>query len=224
MQKTSPGDDPCAPQPLRHPSAMDATGKPRIVRIDTIPEEPWKNGGGTTRVLGAGAGWRVSLATVSADGPFSRYPDAWRHSVVISGTGIQLSHGDDVVHLQPDLVATYRGDVLWDAHLQGAAAQVLNVMSEQDVVEARVQRADQLRVMQTSGTLLLLPVRCCAYWSTEKGDEARVAEGSVLVANGSGFSLIRSRVGRTVRDEAYVVVVQVAARGIITAASHQHQF
>ncbi len=47
----------------------------------TLPATPWKNGGGVTREIvcqppGAGLAafdWRVSIATIASDGPFSLF-------------------------------------------------------------------------------------------------------------------------------------------------------
>lgn len=60
---------------------------------------PWKNGGGeTVEVIvhpeGAGLsdfGWRVSMATVASDGPFSVFPGIDRTLAVLSGDGMALS-------------------------------------------------------------------------------------------------------------------------------------
>ncbi len=59
---------------------------------------PWKNGGGETVEIavfpeGAGFkdfGWRISLASVASDGPFSAFPGIDRTLTVIDGVGIDL--------------------------------------------------------------------------------------------------------------------------------------
>jgi len=60
---------------------------------------PWKNGGGeTTEIIAApeGAGldafdWRVSMARVAADGPFSAFPGIDRTLSVLAGEGMTLA-------------------------------------------------------------------------------------------------------------------------------------
>ncbi|RYB07930.1 HutD family protein [Lichenibacterium ramalinae] len=62
---------------------------------------PWKNGGGeTTEILAhpAGAGldafdWRISMARVAADGPFSAFPGIDRTLTVLDGAGLDLAIG-----------------------------------------------------------------------------------------------------------------------------------
>jgi environmental stress-induced protein Ves len=60
---------------------------------------PWKNGGGTTTELHVSHvtperfGWRASIATVAADGPFSLFPGCDRHILCIEGRGFILEGG-----------------------------------------------------------------------------------------------------------------------------------
>ena len=68
---------------------------------------PWKNGGGSTTEIAIcpeGSGipggqfrWRVSIADVVADGPFSRFSGYDRHIMVVEGAGMTLNtrgHGE----------------------------------------------------------------------------------------------------------------------------------
>jgi environmental stress-induced protein Ves len=64
---------------------------------------PWKDGGGVTTEVYArpdggttpGWAWRVSIADVSADGPFSRFSGYDRHIMCIEGSGMILHGGPD---------------------------------------------------------------------------------------------------------------------------------
>lgn len=71
---------------------------------------PWKNGGGSTLEVACwpeGAGlaafdWRVSMATVAADGPFSLFPGIDRTLAVLAGAGLRLAvAGRPPVRLTP---------------------------------------------------------------------------------------------------------------------------
>lgn len=74
----------------------------RILRAAGRAAAPWKNGGGVTREIAAGpegAGmdtfaWRVSLADVGADGPFSVFPEVTRVLTVVDGAGMELTAGE----------------------------------------------------------------------------------------------------------------------------------
>ncbi len=79
----------------------------RLLRYQDLPITPWKNGGGVTREIVSArddgeAGdflWRVSIATISASGPFSRFDNIDRTIAVLSGNGIRLSHPDGTTEL-----------------------------------------------------------------------------------------------------------------------------
>ena len=55
----------------------------RVIRNQDLTRIPWKNGGGTTAEVAAfpeGSnfetfGWRISMADVTSDGPFSSFPE-----------------------------------------------------------------------------------------------------------------------------------------------------
>ncbi|OKK17366.1 HutD-family protein [Streptomyces sp. CB00455] len=76
-------------------------GHVRLLRAADRTAAPWKNGGGVTREIAArpeGAGtqdflWRVSLAEVGADGPFSVFPGVERTLTLARGAGMALDVG-----------------------------------------------------------------------------------------------------------------------------------
>lgn len=69
----------------------------RILRSSDYQRMPWKNGGGTTTEIwkaDSPAGemlWRLSIADVSSNGPFSEFPGIDRWIMVIEGNGMELS-------------------------------------------------------------------------------------------------------------------------------------
>ncbi|MFI9050257.1 HutD family protein [Streptomyces sp. NPDC053427] len=71
----------------------------RILRAEGRLAAPWSNGGGVTREIavhppGAGWGtfdWRVSLADVTRDGPYSPLPGIRRILTVVDGGGLELT-------------------------------------------------------------------------------------------------------------------------------------
>ena len=73
------------------------TGAERLA-LSSLPATPWKNGGGTTREIaafppGAGLddfGWRLSVAEVERDGPFSVFSGVDRTIVLLDGAGMRL--------------------------------------------------------------------------------------------------------------------------------------
>jgi len=72
--------------------------KASVIRNEDLIRVPWKNGRGTTAEVAAfpeGSGfdtfgWRISMADVASDGPFSVFPGIDRTLIVVEGEGIEL--------------------------------------------------------------------------------------------------------------------------------------
>lgn len=83
---------------------------PRILPAAGYRRERWKNGAGWTRRIhaesradgGEGWDWRLSIAEIEEDAPFSAFPGVERELVLIEGNGMRLRFDDGDVHeLQP---------------------------------------------------------------------------------------------------------------------------
>lgn len=80
----------------------------RVLSPADFRRMPWKNGGGTTTEIAAfppGAGlesfaWRVSMADVDRDGPFSIFSGVDRTLVLLEGRGIRLTGDGEPVDLR----------------------------------------------------------------------------------------------------------------------------
>jgi environmental stress-induced protein Ves len=111
---------------------------------------PWKNGGGETRevlVSPPGASldaleWRVSLASVASDGPFSEFPGITRTLSVLSGAGITLRVGDGPSRrlLQSSEPCTFNGETPTSSWLVDGPIVDLNVMTRRGIAIHRVTR------------------------------------------------------------------------------------
>ena len=67
----------------------------RTIHLSDRPATPWRNGGGLTRELVASPEqsdwrWRMSVAEVTASGPFSRFDGVTRWFAVLRGAGVDL--------------------------------------------------------------------------------------------------------------------------------------
>jgi environmental stress-induced protein Ves len=71
----------------------------KIVRASECRTTAWKNGGGsTTEIAVAPPGaslddfdWRISMARVASDGPFSEFPGIDRTLAIVKGNGMSLA-------------------------------------------------------------------------------------------------------------------------------------
>jgi environmental stress-induced protein Ves len=104
----------------------------------TRAAQPWKNGAGTTREVTAfpprsgmeSFDWRVSIAEISEDGPFSIFPGIDRTLIVLSGEGIALEVAGRSSRLRPgEAPYSFPGDQPAGCALLGGPVMDLNVMS-----------------------------------------------------------------------------------------------
>ncbi|QEL23359.1 HutD family protein [Bosea sp. F3-2] len=122
----------------------------RIIRAAECKVMPWKNGGGTTTeiaVFPEGAplshfDWRISMAHVGQDGPFSSFPGIDRTLSVLSGNGIRLAFGDgETVSLdRASAPFFFAADRTVDGMLVEGPIDDLNVMSRRGTWSHSVER------------------------------------------------------------------------------------
>lgn len=119
----------------------------RLLRAAAREAVAWKNGGGVTREVaaspeGAGMGdfgWRISLAEVEGDGPFSAFPEVDRILTVAEGRGMDLMVGGERRLVDERFVPhAFPGDVATDCRLLGGRVVNFNVMYRRDRTAARV--------------------------------------------------------------------------------------
>lgn len=127
---------------------------------------PWKNGGGITREIAAwppGAGfadfdWRVSMAEVSSDGPFSIFPETDRLLAVLEGE-LQLTVRGETHDLTPGTPPIcFPGDVPADGHLANGPVLDLNLMTRRGRLRSQLQVLHLARpyTLDSSGVTLVL--------------------------------------------------------------------
>jgi len=120
----------------------------RILRSCDYPTRPWKNGGGTTRdivVDPPGAAledfdWRVSLAQVDRDGPFSRFDNVDRTLVLLSGA-LTLHEPERRIELVRGEPVSFPGERAITATLSGGSTLDLNVMTRRGRMHHSVRNA-----------------------------------------------------------------------------------
>ena len=159
----------------------------RVLRAADRIATPWKNGGGVTREVaafppGAGMddfGWRISLADVAADGPFSAFAGVDRVLTVIEGAGLVLDVGGRMLALDassPPLA--FAGEAAVEARLTDGPIRDLNLMVRRGAWRGRVRRMtvagaievgakaevtlvlalDALRIVRPGGAIDLTPL------------------------------------------------------------------
>ncbi|HEY2453697.1 MAG TPA: HutD family protein [Scandinavium sp.] len=113
-------------------------------QINTLPVTRWKNGGGETREIVSHPSpdapflWRASIATLSADGPFSLFPGVDRVIMLLEGAPLWLRGGEINHHLKPWQPWAFAGE--WPLTSEGITRAGLdfNIMIQRDRATARV--------------------------------------------------------------------------------------
>jgi environmental stress-induced protein Ves len=109
----------------------------RTVRAADVRPEPWANGGGTTRELARAddGSWRISLADVERDGPFSTFAGRHRLLTVVEGAVLDLEVDGHAHVVEPQRPFAFGGDAAVVASVPEGAVRVLNVVVDPAVVQ-----------------------------------------------------------------------------------------
>src|SRR5262245_48135106 len=116
-----------------------AAARQLVIPVAAQRVVPWRNGGGQTREVAiepahatvAGEfDWRISRATVAADGPFSTFAGVDRSLWLLAGAGIELDVDGRTVRLDAPLQRIdFRGESTVRGRLLGGAIEDCNVMT-----------------------------------------------------------------------------------------------
>ncbi|WP_328775255.1 HutD family protein [Streptomyces goshikiensis] len=146
---------------------MTSGNEVRVLRAAERSAAVWKNGGGVTREIAAwpesaGTGafeWRVSLADVAADGPFSGFPGIDRTLTLAEGAGMDLTVAG-AHRLVDERYAPrhFAGDAPTDCRLLDGPVVNFNVMYRRDTTRAEtaVVRGDLALAAAEPGETLLV--------------------------------------------------------------------
>jgi uncharacterized protein len=118
-----------------------------VVSLDTTAAQPWKNGGGVTRELLAWPNanewiFRVSVADIDRDGPFSSFAGVERWFAVLSGAGIVLGTLPSKRITVADAPYQFDGSPTLSCHLIDGPTRDLNVMLQRDRASGWMRAVD----------------------------------------------------------------------------------
>jgi environmental stress-induced protein Ves len=162
-----------------------------LLRASSYQRVRWKNDGGwTTEIARDPAAavddfrWRVSIADIERDGPFSLFPGVTRDLLLLAGAGIELDIDD-----RPPLRlaerfqrAHFEGEARVECRLLAGPTRDFNVMTRRDYVRADVMArplVDSMVIFPEPGAEWLIHVF--------SGDAA--ARGTTDIAAATGESL-----------------------------------
>jgi environmental stress-induced protein Ves len=176
---------------------VSGAGAPEAFALDALPARPWKNGAGLTREIAVhppGAGlehfdWRISVAEVARDGPFSAFPGIDRCIVLLHGAGMRLRLAGAAEHLldAPGVPFTFPGEVAVEAELLGGATSDLNVMTRRGGWRAEVVSLQAAAALAPGDAALVL---CCAgAWRVGPSQDIALSTGQGLLWRAAAPSL-----------------------------------
>jgi len=139
----------------------------RLLRAADRAAIPWKNGGGVTRdviVSPAGAtldtfDWRISIAEIAGDGPFSRFSGIDRTLAVLDGKVALTVDGHAPVTLNPHSAPLdFPGEAVVEGRLVDGPSMDLNIMTRRGRFSARMamQSAAQPAMAASVAVILAL--------------------------------------------------------------------
>jgi len=177
----------------------------RIIRAADCRTMPWKNGGGTTTEIvvspeGASLGdfdWRISMAQVGTDGPFSCFPGLDRTLSVLSGNGIRLAFAADGETVTLDRAAApfpFAADRAVDGVLLDGPIVDLNVMTRRGAWTHSVERLVRPGEHRIAGEAILLLVAPDGGWTVN--DATLSAGDSALIHGGTAVECVSREAGR----------------------------
>ena len=142
---------------------------PQRISIAALAPQPWKNGAGLTREIAvapqaaghADFDWRISLAEVERDAPFSAFPGIDRCITLLRGAGMRLASADGTLEHRLDKPLTpfrFPGELALNATVIDGSCSDFNVMTRRGAWHAEVSLACGAREIAAADVALLLGV------------------------------------------------------------------
>lgn len=150
----------------------------QTILLDAIPAQLWRNGAGLTRLIASGVGgrtaakqaalkspphidefdWRISLAEIRGDGPFSVFPGIDRYAVLLGHSGITLSGSSGAAYLHPLQPLSFAGEAELQARCDPGPTmpRILNLMVRRKTMRSEVSVIDAQYRCPAATTLFVL--------------------------------------------------------------------
>lgn len=120
----------------------------RVIPANEYRRQRWRNGAGWTREIHAqpaaepasGWDWRLSIAEIEQDAPFSVFPGVDRELLLLAGHGLRLRFDDGEIRelLPPHERLRFAGERALRGELIDGPTQDFNLMWRRDAFDARL--------------------------------------------------------------------------------------
>ena len=120
-----------------------ATATSTVIPANEYRRERWRNGLGWTREIHAAGDpwqWRLSIAEIEQDAPFSSFPGVDRELVLLSGNGMRLrfDDGESTLLEPPHGRLRFAGERAVTGELVDGPTQDFNLMWRRDAIDAQL--------------------------------------------------------------------------------------
>jgi uncharacterized protein len=191
----------------------------KILRASNYQSMPWKNGGGITSEIAAfpekstlaSFGWRISMALVSSNGPFSIFPDIDRTLTILDGDGLWLKLGE-LERRRLDQLSEplfFPADIPTSADLVLGPVTDINVMTRRKIFTHEVRRLVWQEPLQLTLKADATVIFCAAGTIdiTSQGEAIQLAQNDcALFQKSDATSCILHGVGK-----AYLIEITAAS-------------
>ena len=114
-----------------------------VIPANEYRRERWRNGLGWTREIHAAGDpwqWRLSIAEIDQDAPFSSFPGVDRELVLLSGNGLRLrfDDGESTLLEPPHGRLRFAGERAVTGELVDGPTQDFNLMWRRDAIDAQL--------------------------------------------------------------------------------------
>lgn len=151
---------------------------------------PWKNGSGITTELykipsehDADFNFRLSVAKITQDSPFSIFQGIDRHMLILEGTGVQLFIPNKHLKITDDgQYFSFRGEDKIDSKLLEGPVTDFNVMTRRNWGESTLHLSDHEKyICKSHHSFIYQHTSPPSLWVLDKGDEMNIDKPSIIV-------------------------------------------
>jgi environmental stress-induced protein Ves len=166
---------------------------PRLLRAQDYRRERWRNGAGWTREVhahaaagGNGWDWRLSIAEIDEDAPFSAFPGVDRELVLLEGNGLRLrfDDGGEVELRPPHDRLRFAGERTLRGELLDGPTRDFNLMWKRDAVDARLWHRPLV------GSMVLFAEVGSTWALHVLAGHARMQDGDATIAAAQGDTVL----------------------------------
>jgi environmental stress-induced protein Ves len=190
-----------------------------LIRFVDYPVVPWRNGRGVTREVATvdaredgTFGWRLSMAEISGDAPFSVFAGIERHLVVVAGGPLEIVIAGEARRIEiGGAIATFAGNDVVSARPLGGTVTDLNLMVDPSKWVGSLEMVLSRSIVRTSSSTAVVALdnglRVRATDPSGSSQDFQLEALDCLLVNGPAALAIESGAGRSATDPVAVLVM-----------------